>query len=282
MSAPSRVRENLSPPSSRDRDATRGRLETYLEGLSAYSYLPARLQRLQSIAQEDVFGLTDKLTAIRHVLESTTLGNMVDLGGNSGYFSLSLVDVGIAARSTVYDLNDRALLAGRAMAEALAIDDKVEFIKQKVDLSFLRSMPFTDTVVCLNLLHHAGTTFDLEEVARAGWEDYMGRWLEELRSKCRLAIIGLGFKNQKPRHWKVLPWQRPRRVFDLATRNGWSVLYDANVEDIHSLGVARSNGLQTRRRLHRSWVRHLATGCRTSTEAAAKEKRRKYHLYILN
>src|SRR5262245_32225108 len=204
LSALCGVRKPL-PPSARDRDdAPRGQFETYLERLSAYSYLPARLQRLQSIAQEDVLGVTDKFAAIRHVLETKTLGNMVDLGGNSGYFSLSLIDVGMAARSVVYDLNDCALLAGRAMAEAFAIDDKVEFIKQKVDLSFVRSMPSIDTVVCLNLLHHAGTTFDLEEVARAGWEDYMGRWLEELRSKCRFAIIGLGFKSQKPRHWKVL------------------------------------------------------------------------------
>jgi hypothetical protein len=280
MSAPSSVRENPSPPSARSCYARGSRLETHLEGLGAYSYLPARLQAYGP-SREDVFGVTDRLAAIRHVLESKALGRMVDLGGNSGYFSLSLVDLGIAAESAVYDSNDRALLAGRAMAEALGIDDKVKFITQKVDLSFLRSMPSTDTVVCLNLLHHAGTTFDLEEVARAGWEDYMGRWLEGLRSKCRLAIVGLGFKSQKPRQWKVLPWQRARRVFDLATENGWSVLYDANVEDIRSLGVARSNGLQTKRNLYRSWVRQLAMS-RTSTEPATENKRRKYHLYILN
>jgi hypothetical protein len=261
-----------------------GQLAKVLEGLSAYSCPPARLQKMQPEIynqSRDVFGLTDRLSAIQEVLGARNLGQLVDLGGNSGFFCLSLVDSGTASRSAVYDVNIRALSAGRAMAQALGLDKRIEFVGQKVDLNFVRSMPCADTVLCLNLMHHAGTNFDADEVACSGWECYTEHWLAEFRKKFRLAIVSLGFKGQKPRYWDVHPSQRPSRFYEMANRHGWSVLYDANVEDIRSLGVARSNGLHTtvgsiRRRLIRL-NRFLSKAHRDP----GAEKRRKYHLYIL-
>jgi hypothetical protein len=261
-----------------------GQLAKELEKLGAYSCLPTRLQKTQPEAynqSQDAFGLTDRLAAIQEVLAARDLGQLVDLGGNSGYFSLSLVDSGMASRAAIYDVNIRALSAGVAMAQALGLDEKVEFVGQKVDLNFVGSMPPADTVLCLNLVHHAGTNYDVDEVACAGWECYTGRWLEEFRRKFHFAIISLGFKGQKPRHWDVHPSQRPRRFYEMAKRYGWSVLYDANVDDIRSLGVVRANGVHTTLGSIRAcWLR-LGTLLSQTHKHPGADKRRKYHLYIL-
>lgn len=106
----------------------------------------------------------------------------------------------MASSPVVYDLNPRAIAAGRIMAHELGIDDD------------------TDTVICLNLLHHAGARFDNAEVAQVGWQAYATEWLELLRTKSRLVIFGLGLKGRKPVHWDVAPNDRARRFFDMPAK----------------------------------------------------------------
>jgi hypothetical protein len=247
-----------------------------LQSLGAYSRLPSRIEtmhpELAAAAKYDKFGAAERLNAIRTVLDKRELGKMIDIGGNAGYFSISLVDCGLSSGSTVYDKNVDALAAGRLMAEALNLGDRIQFVERGVDLEFVRNLPLTDTVICLNVLHHAGAHFDVESVRAGGWESYAREWLSELAKKTGTLILGLGFKNAKPRHWNIPASNRAGRFYDLAQEAGWTVIYDANVHDLEQNDVWGAKGLRT---------------CATSQSSSPPDDqsepslKSKYHLYIL-
>jgi hypothetical protein len=263
-----------------------GDLEKELAGLNEYSRLPARLGEmfpaLRLKVHDDVFGVVDRLQAIQAIFSNRRLGSLTDLGGNSGYFSLSLVDAGIATNSVVYDFNPKALAAGRIMARALKLDNLVKFEEQALSLAFARDLPPSDTFVCLNLLHHAGIRFDVDPVLDSGWDAYAKEWLNLFRQKSRVAILGLGLKSRKPPHWNVPPEQRASRFCAIAREAGWSILYDANVEDIRLHGWRKANHLTTKNNALRFLVNKLRQSVtRENGVSATQPKVRNYHLFIL-
>lgn len=261
--------------------------QSELAALCAYSRLPKRLrdmlgeQRIDEVADE--FGVEDRLAAIRSVLNDTPLNSVVDLGGNSGFYCLSFADSGMLTRSTVFDLDGKALDAGRKMARSMGLEEKVTFEERCVDLEFVESLPPVDTIICLNLIHHAGVLFDEAVVAEIGWEEYARRWLSAFREKSRLLILGVGLKGMKPVHWNIPPLQRAARIIALAKELGWSTIYDANVHDIGRMGIDAANGARTRG----SQGKQQAAGLLRRVPViknlmpTAGGKTQKYHLYIM-
>jgi hypothetical protein len=262
---------------------------TVAEVMRAYPYtrLPYRLEKLYPelarLPGDDDFGLSGRLAAVCAVLRGRNLGTLVDLGGHSGFFSMSLIDAGMADGAIVYDTNRDALSAGRTAAEQLNIAT-IEFVEQRIDFQFLKELPAADTILCLNLLHHAGTLFDADIVSRDGWEKYAEAWLEELGRKANTLILSLAFKRTtKPPHWSVARPLRPLAFAQMAERAGWSVAYEANVGDIRTLGVRRANRRFTasqnlaKIRFHLRKLRDTAK----RLAGANPEKMRHYHLYIL-
>ncbi len=247
-----------------------------------YIQLPPRLAKAygggKALETEDAFGANDRLRAIMQVLEGRNLGNMVDLGGHSGFFSLSLVDGGIAETSIVYDLDDKALEAGRLMAIELGIEQKVSFVKQGIDIEFMKTMPAYDTILNLNLIHHAGSLFDVEEVREVGWEQYAQMTLDCMRCKSKTALFGVGIKKNKPVHLSTRRDQLASAIEEIAAKAGWTVRYSANVQDILALGAERANGAYKRNgiadKMRDLVPRKLRGGPKGS-------KRDRYHLYIL-
>jgi hypothetical protein len=141
-----------------------------------------------------------------------------------------------------------------------------------------------DSLLCLNLLHHAGSLFDNEIVLRDGWEPYASEWLTVLRKKCRLAVLSIGFKgSSKPVRWNVSRPLRPLRFIEIATRAGWSVKYDANADDIQKFGVNKAAGRETRNALIAT-IRYRLKKLHNSYAADSRKKllkRQYYHLFVL-
>lgn len=221
-------------------------------------------------------------------------GGAIDLGGNSGFFSLSLVAEGLLTESTVYDANPAALEAGRQMAEMMGLSDKVRFVEQQISLEWLRSLEPVDTVICLNLIHHAGAVFDIVEVNGRGWQLYANDWLSELRRISKRCIFGVRFKGSKPVNWDVNKQDRPRVMLQMAKAQGWNPLYDANVQDIADFGVQRASGLRSSGAVsmisdHKvvakllTWINKLMRKWKKAGLVKEKpiSKLNKYHLFIL-
>jgi len=255
--------------------------------LSAYHQLPDRLRLKQQGRCEDVagdpFGVKDRLVAIERVYEGVSLGRIADLGGNSGFFSLSLADSGMATVATVYDTNSSALRAGREMSRALDIEGRVAFEEGPVTLDFVCAMQHIDTVLCLNLIHHAGVLFDVDLVHSIGWEEYARQWLLALRGKATNLIMSVGFKGQKPPCWDIPRSERPARFLWIAKQAGWVVSYDANVHDIRRYGVVKAGGMQTGKAKGKTRVHRLLSRMTSGSHHAGADgdKTHKYHVYML-
>ena len=209
--------------------------------MTGYAQLPPRLASAYGAAG-DKYGNRERLDAILTVLVGRDLGQITDIGGNAGYFSLSLVDAGVARGAVVYEVSPAAIAIGRDLAARMNLADRVRFVECAADLDFVRRLPVSGTIICLNLLHHAGHRFDIDLVAQRGWEPYAQDWLAAMRGKCVHAIFGIGFENTKPKHWQAEQARRPAALAKIIQASGWSILYDANVSDIRRLGVEAANG----------------------------------------
>ena len=259
--------------------------------------LKLQMPEISEIEKPDVYGVEDRLVALRHVwpaFANATPGGAVDLGGNSGFFSLSLVAEGLLTESTVYDADPAALEAGKQIAEMMGLSDKVRFVEQQISLEWLRSLEPVDTVICLNLIHHAGKSFDIAEINERGWQSYANDWLSELRRISKRCILGVGYKGSKPKNWDVNEQERPRVMLQMAKAQGWNPLYDANVQDIADFGAEHARGLRS------SGAASAVNGEKRSPEVLAWvyklvrkwkkfgsdierpiSKRNKYHFFIL-
>ena len=218
-------------------------LENYLrDRVGGYLQLPQRAAEiLGETARDDEFGVRARLSAIRGWLTDRTMADVevVDLGGNCGYFALSLLDAGVARAATVFDPDEAALSFGRAAATLLGRAREIRFRADPIDLAALRALPASDVVLCLNLLHHAGGIFDVAEVSARGWGAYVEEFLGVLSEKCGFAAIGMGYKGDKPVNWDASAALRHRAFLRHVRAAGWSV---ALAENVQSLADALDRG----------------------------------------
>jgi len=222
-----------------------------LENLKNYSWLPKRIEGQLSTKTEDYkkdeFGVKPRLDLIKNKLLNLNVKDIVDLGGNSGFFSLELLDGKIITSSSVYDVDEDVLNFGKKIADQMQLESFIKFIKKSVSLNNLNEYPNADAVLCLNLIHHAGVLFDVDLVKKMGWSKYSLEFLKRLRKKYKYAVLGVGFKASKPTNWSVPDPLRPVFLADIIRKSGWEITYDANINDLKSLGEGGACGKRTKK-----------------------------------
>lgn len=254
-----------------------------LRRTSGYFQLPDFVARTLDIETPgpggDAFGVRDRWDVIRRFLESVTVGSIVDLGGHTGFLSVSALNAGLAQTARVYDVDSNALRAGEACAKLMGIEDRIQFVRNPVTLEFVERMPRVDCVFCLNLIHHAGSLFDVDHVASMGWEAYARRFVKALRGRSNVAVLGIGFKGRaKPPNWHAAYFDRPAEFRSMVLQSGWRIEYSANVADIGFPGRRLADGLRDRplanRFMHRidRWLAHVRED---------RTKKSRYHIYLL-
>jgi len=207
-------------------------LKSLLEKHMYYEYLqlPERLSErlgLQNIS--DYKGVLPRYRLIRSFIWERPLKKVVNIGGNCGFFSLSLLDEDLIEEAVIYDIKPDILELGRKIARAMGLEDRCSFVEKSIDLAALDELPSTDGVIYQNVLHHAGDYFDKDLVAEIGWEKYAERFLKKLRAKYAYGILGMGFKWNKPKLWDVDKEKRRFIFRNLLEKSGWEIISDANV-----------------------------------------------------
>lgn len=201
------------------------------------SYISPPVRLAKSLSAEDrgpdTFGTQVRYEKIREFLQAhQPLGRMVDIGGNCGYFALSLLDEGLVKEAVVYDVDSDVLAFGERMAAELGLGGRCRFVNQPISLSTLDELPDGDVIVCQYLIHHAGKVFDETLVKNLGWDEYAQRFLSRLQEKFTLGIIGNAYKASKPAHWKVAQCQRPARFHALLKMAGWKIRFQKCVYEM--------------------------------------------------
>lgn len=239
----------------------------------------------------DTFGVAARYALIRaFVAENQPVETAVDLGGNCGFVPLSLLGDGLIKQAVVYDVDQDILQFGERVADAMQLQERCEFVARPVALDTIDNLPAADLLICQNLIHHAGATFDQEAAKRMGWENYAMALLSSLRQKYKFGVIAMGFKSGKPRKWRVPKVRRAERFRSMLERSGWRVRHDRNVHDIVRLnetsldGAPPDNGVPHGRLLSTAWYLGGSSAekwLRTRIASPHEEKAAKYHLYLV-
>jgi len=116
----------------------------------------------------------------------------VEIGANLGYFSLRLAD-DCGAEVTAYEpLSDYAEIC-RILSSVGKVKEKVSVINREVDFEGLLTLPFSDLMIHLNVLHHAGSSFDLNRVSkRQHWRSHAREYLRRLSEKTSFLFFQTG------------------------------------------------------------------------------------------
>lgn len=255
-----------------------------LDGTTGYCQLPAGLAARAGVLREqkrqDVFGNATRWDVTKYYMRREGIRSCIDLGGHSGFFSLSALESNVADSAKVYDLNPAALKAGQRIADSIGILDRIEFIEKSISIDSVNEIPNADCVFCLNLLHHAGSLFDIDIVKREGWGWYAKAWMQALRRKARFAVIGLGFKGYgKPAYWDVNHHQRPKAFRKIADSCDWNIDYCGNIADIELVGMRFSNHIREKVTVNRLCD---ALHKRLRSFQSIPRKTHKYYLYVLS
>lgn len=220
--------------------------------MSKYVRIPKQLKELlqdEYLNQaNDVYGVEPRLEKIVELIKTnpliidalskSTSNRVVDLGGNSGYFSFGLISSGIASSALVIDSNPTHLDEGMYHAQLLAYSDMVQFQEKVIDLDYVRNeMPSSEILLLNNLLHHAGYLFDNELVRSMGWGNYLVEFLDSIYTKTEVVVLGVGLKRSLP-----LFWLRPNflrlgddrywHLFKLVQQSSWNICHFAFVDKL--------------------------------------------------
>lgn len=198
-----------------------------------YVRLPERLNKeleLQDLT--DVKGNKARYTYIKNFLKNKEIEGAIDIGGFTGYFSLSLLDDNIIRKAEVYDINSEKLNFGRKVSKYMELGDKIEFKEKKLTLDTIDNLPNGDLIVCQNVLHHAGDYFDKRLVAEMGWEDYFHTFISKLSRKFDIGVISIGLLTEKPKYWGVPKRKRRERLKSILESTEWKVEHSSNVKEL--------------------------------------------------
>lgn len=149
---------------------------------------------------------------------------IVDIGANTGFFSLTLAhDDGASVTAVEPDPANRDFL--KAVGQHYGLQH-LNVSDAPVTLDTVGNLPQSDLVLLLNVLHHAGDDFDRAYVPEAAaLQAYMTDYLGRLAKTTRAMIFQLGYNWCGNKATPILPVRRPfdmldylRPVFDQA---GW-------------------------------------------------------------
>lgn len=121
-------------------------------------------------------------------------GTAVDIGANLGYFSFRILqdfDVAVIA----YEPHRSHARAICVIRDLCGIErNRLAVTSRAVGLREIATLPTSDLLIMLNVLHHAGEDFDRNLVTDLRqWRPYAIAYLSELRTRSRLLFFQMGY-----------------------------------------------------------------------------------------
>lgn len=119
--------------------------------------------------------------------------SVLDVGANTGFFTLSLARKYPASTCTALEGNKNHAAFIRLVKEHFAMEN-VRILPRYLDLEGLDGLDRYDTILLFNVLHHAGVDFDQALVAtKNDLFGYLVHYMTRLREHCSRLIFQMGY-----------------------------------------------------------------------------------------
>jgi len=200
------------------------------------------IQKYKLKPKKDVYGMELRLNIIKYVCDKydIKLNNMIDLGGNSGFFSMSLIKNMYATHSIIIDMDNDIIKYGLKIRNEMNLYDEIFFENKIINLESIRMLNIVDTIICMNVLHHAGVIFDQYIVEQISWKKYIILFLDILFSKCKIIILCLNFF-QNRMMFENNYYITPDIFLKILLENNIDFLYHGNIQYAKQYGIDKLN-----------------------------------------
>lgn len=127
------------------------------------------------------------------VFKEMEFNSLLDVGANTGFFTLSFAKKFLDKKFTALELNPNHLEFISIIKDHYQIDN-LSTLNQPLDSTTLAEMPKADVILLFNVLHHAGADFDKELVPSLDkYEDYVTNYLAEVSKNCKYLVYQMGY-----------------------------------------------------------------------------------------
>ena len=195
-----------------------------------YQTLPeplAKILQMQFQVNEEWRGDRPRYPVIISQIPTQPNLRVLDVGANTGFFSLSIAHDRPKARVTACELNTTHARIIGLLAEVGGYGN-VKVIDTPANLDNLPRFEQQDCILHLNILHHAGHDFDREHIPnQSAYKKYAIEYLRRLGAIGRQLIFQMGYNHGGNKATPLVPRDdqagKVEFTLDLFQQSGWTV-----------------------------------------------------------
>ncbi len=184
---------------------------------SNYQVLPGKLTELLDIDDIKIKTRyeTERLDYILQNIEITNK-NILDIGGNTGYFSIEMLNNG-AKTVHYFEGNSTHAEFVELASKLLMLDNRLQITNEY----FLFKGPFDekyDITLLLNVLHHIGDDYGDQSISIENAKNQILRQLNSLASMTKIMVFQLGFNWKGNRYLGLFQNGTKQELIDFVVR----------------------------------------------------------------
>ncbi|MDD4754186.1 MAG: hypothetical protein PHT78_13255 [Desulfitobacteriaceae bacterium] len=193
---------------------------------SHYQRLPEKINQILGLTYTS--GKTRyEVERLNYILESVPISNkfVLDIGGNTGYFSFAMLDNGAKA-VRYFEGNPTHAEFVKLASEILNLDSKLQIVN-KYFLFDVSNKEKYDVALLLNVLHHTGDDYGDEDLSIETAKMEILKQLNNFAATTKILVFQLGFNWKGDRRLGLFPHGTKRELIDFitkGTRENWEVL----------------------------------------------------------
>lgn len=158
---------------------------------SNYQVLPSRIARLMDIPDDKTISRYEKERMEYMKSKVDFRGKKIlDIGGNTGYFSFESIDLGA---DTVTHVEGNKHHSEFVKEMAVLTNSNIQTMNTYFDFKEVLKDSFFDIVFNLNVIHHLGDDFGDNKISKEKAKETMASTFQYFEGRCNTMIFQMGF-----------------------------------------------------------------------------------------